>query len=58
MHLLAESWPAAMAFPALLTAARVRAGRLVESDPARLLERMREYAPAEGGERLMGRTHR
>ena len=30
---------------------------LVESDPARLLERMREYAPAEG-ERLMGRTHR
>ncbi len=31
---------------------------LVESDPARLLERMREYAPAELGERLMGRTNR
>lgn len=31
---------------------------LVESDPARLLERMGEYAPAEVGERLMGRTHR
>jgi uncharacterized protein (TIGR00730 family) len=31
---------------------------MVESDPARLLERMREYAPAEVGERLMGRTHR
>jgi uncharacterized protein (TIGR00730 family) len=30
---------------------------LVETDPAVLLERMQEYAPAEG-ERLMGRTHR
>ncbi len=30
---------------------------LVESDPAKLLERMGKYAPAEG-ERLMGRTHR
>jgi uncharacterized protein (TIGR00730 family) len=30
---------------------------LVESDPAKLLERMGQYAPA-AGERLMGRTHR
>jgi uncharacterized protein (TIGR00730 family) len=30
---------------------------MVESDPAKLLERMGQYAPAEG-ERLMGRTHR
>jgi hypothetical protein len=30
---------------------------MVESDPATLLERMGQYAPAEG-ERLMGRTHR
>jgi uncharacterized protein (TIGR00730 family) len=31
---------------------------MVESDPSRLLERMRAFAPTEGGERLMGRTHR
>jgi uncharacterized protein (TIGR00730 family) len=30
---------------------------MVESDPAKLLERMGKHAPAEG-ERLMGRTHR
>ncbi len=30
---------------------------MVESDPAKLLERMGKYAPAEG-EALMGRTHR
>jgi len=35
-----------------------RATIMVESDPARLLERMREYAPAEMAVRLMGRTHR
>ena len=31
---------------------------LIESDPATLLDRMQAYAPKEGGERLMGRTHR
>jgi len=30
---------------------------VVESDPRKLLERLKEYAPGEG-ERLMGRTHR
>jgi uncharacterized protein (TIGR00730 family) len=30
---------------------------VVESDPRRLLERLKQYAPAEA-ERLMGRTHR
>ena len=30
---------------------------VVESDPKKLLERLKKYAPAEG-ERLMGRTHR
>ncbi len=34
-----------------------RAAIMVDSDPRRLLQRMREYAPAEG-DRLMGRTHR
>jgi len=34
-----------------------RAAIMVDSDPGRLLERMREYAPVEG-DRLMGRTHR
>jgi uncharacterized protein (TIGR00730 family) len=31
---------------------------LIESDPAALLDRLQAYAPKEGGERLMGRTHR
>jgi predicted Rossmann-fold nucleotide-binding protein len=31
---------------------------MVEADPGRLLERMRAFAPTEGGERLMGRTNR
>jgi uncharacterized protein (TIGR00730 family) len=35
-----------------------RAAILVESDPKRLLKRMRAFAPAEGGEALMGRTNR
>ena len=35
-----------------------RAAILVESDPKRLLERLRAFAPAEGGEALMGRTNR
>jgi hypothetical protein len=30
---------------------------ILESDPARLLERLRAYTPPEG-EKLMGRTHR
>jgi hypothetical protein len=30
---------------------------VVDSDPKRLVDRLRAYAPAEG-ERLMGRTHR
>ena len=30
---------------------------VVETDPRKLLKRLRQYAPAEG-ERLMGRTHR
>lgn len=30
---------------------------IVESDPARLLERMEAYTPS-GGEKFMGRTHR
>jgi uncharacterized protein (TIGR00730 family) len=34
-----------------------RAAIMVESDPRRLLERMRKHAPMEG-DRLMGRTHR
>ena len=35
-----------------------RATILVESDPKKLLKRVREFAPAEGGEALMGRTNR
>jgi uncharacterized protein (TIGR00730 family) len=35
-----------------------RAAIMVESDPVRLLERLRAFAPAEGGEALMGRTNR
>jgi uncharacterized protein (TIGR00730 family) len=35
-----------------------RASILVESEPKRLLERLRAYAPTEGGEALMGRTNR
>jgi len=35
-----------------------RAAILVESDPKRLLKRMRAFAPEEGGEALMGRTNR
>jgi uncharacterized protein (TIGR00730 family) len=35
-----------------------RAAILVESDPKRLLKRLRAFAPAEGGEALMGRTNR
>ena len=31
---------------------------LIDSDPAALLDRVLAYAPKEGGERLMGRTHR
>jgi uncharacterized protein (TIGR00730 family) len=31
---------------------------LLETDPAKLLDRLQAYAPKEGGERLMGRTHR
>jgi uncharacterized protein (TIGR00730 family) len=31
---------------------------VVESDPRKLLQRLKRYAPEEGGERLMGRTHR
>jgi uncharacterized protein (TIGR00730 family) len=31
---------------------------MVESDPKKLLKRIRAYAPAEGGEALMGRTNR
>ena len=35
-----------------------RATILVESDPKKLLKRIRAYAPTEGAEALMGRTHR
>jgi uncharacterized protein (TIGR00730 family) len=35
-----------------------RATILVESDPKKLLKRVRAFAPAEGGEALMGRTNR
>ena len=35
-----------------------RGSILVESDPGKLLGRLRAYAPAEGGEALMGRTNR
>ena len=35
-----------------------RAAIMVESDPVRLLQRLRAFAPAEGGEALMGRTNR
>jgi uncharacterized protein (TIGR00730 family) len=31
---------------------------MIESDPAKLLDRLQAYAPREGGEQLMGRTHR
>jgi uncharacterized protein (TIGR00730 family) len=31
---------------------------VVESDARKLLQRLKRYAPEEGGERLMGRTHR
>jgi uncharacterized protein (TIGR00730 family) len=31
---------------------------LIDSDPAALLNRLQAYAPKEGAERLMGRTHR
>lgn len=31
---------------------------LIDSEPAALLDRLLAYAPKEGGERLMGRTHR
>jgi uncharacterized protein (TIGR00730 family) len=31
---------------------------LLDTDPAALLDRLLAYAPKEGGERLMGRTHR
>ena len=35
-----------------------RATIMVESDPRKLLKRMRAFAPAEGGEALMGRANR
>jgi uncharacterized protein (TIGR00730 family) len=35
-----------------------RATIMVESDPKKLLKRVRAFAPAEGGEALMGRTNR
>jgi uncharacterized protein (TIGR00730 family) len=35
-----------------------RATIMVETDPKRLLDRMRAYAPTEGGEALMGRANR
>jgi uncharacterized protein (TIGR00730 family) len=31
---------------------------LIDTDPAGLLDQLEKYAPKEGGERLMGRTHR
>ena len=31
---------------------------LIDRDPAALLDQLQQYAPPEGGERLMGRTHR
>ncbi|HEU5041496.1 MAG TPA: TIGR00730 family Rossman fold protein [Gemmatimonadales bacterium] len=31
---------------------------MIEADPAKLLDRIQAYAPEEGGEQLMGRTHR
>jgi hypothetical protein len=31
---------------------------LIDTDPAKLLDRLLAYAPKEGGERLMGRAHR
>ena len=31
---------------------------MIESDPGKLLDRLQAYAPKEGGEQLMGRTHR
>jgi uncharacterized protein (TIGR00730 family) len=31
---------------------------MIETDPAKLLDRLQAYAPKQGGERLMGRTHR
>jgi uncharacterized protein (TIGR00730 family) len=31
---------------------------LIDSDPAKLLDQLEAFAPREGGEKLMGRTHR